>query len=80
MDEQFLTGCWPLTTDKGDLHMRAILKLVMSTLLVAIAAWAQTPGVGNIAPDFTHASLDHGQIKLSDYRGKVVYLFFLGHN
>ena len=60
--------------------MRMSLKLAMSTLLVAAAAVAQTPGVGSTAPDFTHTSLEHGQIKLSDHRGKVVYLFFLGHN
>lgn len=60
--------------------MRTMVKITLSTLLVAIAASAQTPGVGNMAPDFTHSSLNHGQIKLSDFRGKVVYLFFLGHN
>lgn len=60
--------------------MRASLKLALSALLVAVAANAQTPGVGSIAPDFTHTSLENGEIKLSNYRGKVVYLFFLGHN
>ncbi len=60
--------------------MRTSLKLAMSALLVAAVAGAQTPGVGSMAPDFTHTSLEHGQIKLSDHRGKVVYLFFLGHN
>jgi hypothetical protein len=60
--------------------MRTTLKLAMSALLVAAAASAQTPGVGSLAPDFTHTSLEHGTIKLSEYRGKVVYLFFLGHN
>jgi peroxiredoxin len=30
------------------------------------------------APDFTHSSLDGGEITLSDFRGKVVYLFFYG--
>ncbi len=60
--------------------MRRTLKLAIGTVLAAVTAWAQTPALGDMAPDFTHASLDHGQIKLSDYRGKVVYLFFLGHN
>lgn len=60
--------------------MRTSMKFTLTTLFVTIAASAQTPGVGNMAPDFTHTSLHHGQIKLSDYRGKVVYLFFLGHN
>ena len=35
--------------------------------------------VGSPAPDFTHNTLSHGTISLSDYRGKVVYLFFFGY-
>ena len=31
------------------------------------------------APDFTLNSLDNGQVKLSDYSGKVVVLFFFGN-
>ena len=34
--------------------------------------------VGTEAPDFTHSTLSHGTISLSDFRGKVVYLFFFG--
>ena len=34
--------------------------------------------VGTQAPNFTHNTLDHGQISLSDYQGKIVYLFFFG--
>ncbi|MBO6794431.1 MAG: TlpA family protein disulfide reductase [Balneolaceae bacterium] len=30
------------------------------------------------APDFTHNSLDGGEFTLSDFRGRVVYLFFYG--
>ncbi len=36
--------------------------------------------VGTSAPDFTHNTLSHGEISLSDYQGKVVYLFFFGWN
>jgi hypothetical protein len=36
--------------------------------------------VGTEAPDFTYETLDHGTISLSDYRGRVVYLFFFGWN
>lgn len=35
--------------------------------------------VGDEAPDFTLESLDNGTISLSDYKGKVVYLFFFGY-
>ena len=34
--------------------------------------------VGAPAPDFTHNTLSHGTISLSDYQGQVVYLFFFG--
>jgi peroxiredoxin len=34
--------------------------------------------VGTPAPQFSHITLDHGQISLSDYLGKNVYLFFFG--
>ncbi len=37
-------------------------------------------GVGTKAPEFSLSSLEHGQITLSDYTGKVVYLFFFGFN
>ena len=60
--------------------MRHAIQLGLSAVLAATAAWAQNPSVGSPAPDFTHTSLEHGQIKLSEQRGKVVYLFFLGHN
>ena len=54
-------------------------KTLAMTLWLAATAMAQ-PRVGDPAPDFTLQSLNHGEIKLSDYRGKVVYLFFMGHN
>lgn len=37
-----------------------------------------TPGTSTKAPDFTLNSLDNGQVKLANYSGKVVVLFFLG--
>ncbi|MGH7493588.1 MAG: redoxin domain-containing protein [bacterium] len=54
-------------------------RALATTLLLAATAMAQ-PRVGDIAPDFTLQSLNHGEIKSSNYRGKVVYLFFMGHN
>jgi peroxiredoxin len=36
--------------------------------------------VGSPAPDFTLNSLEHGQISLSQNKGKVVFLFFFGYN
>jgi hypothetical protein len=36
--------------------------------------------IGKAAPAFTHTTSDNYTINLSDYRGKVVYLFFFGWN
>ena len=35
--------------------------------------------VGEPAPDFTLISLDNGTIQLSNYRGRVVFLYFIGY-
>jgi len=37
-------------------------------------------GVGNPAPDFTLNTLNNNPISLSQFSGKVVYLYFLGYN
>ena len=52
--------------------------LLSALLLIPFSIWGQA--VGTEAPDFDLNSLDDGQIKLSDYRGKVVYIFFFGYN
>jgi len=36
--------------------------------------------VGEEAPSFSLASLDNGQISLSDFDGQVLYIFFIGYN
>jgi peroxiredoxin len=59
------------------------MKWIFAVLIVCVLglAWpALAVEVGDPAPPFTHNSLDHGQISLSDYSGKVVYLYFFGYN
>jgi len=56
--------------------MKKILTLFSLLILLSFNLYAQ--GVGTQAPDFTHTTLDHGQISLSDYYGEIVYLFFFG--
>jgi hypothetical protein len=56
---------------------RAML-CIIAILLLAPAAWAQV-SVGEPAPDFSYRTLDGDTVSLSDYRGKVVYLFFFGY-
>jgi len=54
------------------------LFLISTLLLVPFSIFAQA--VGTQATDFDLNSLEHGQIKLSDFNGKVVYIFFFGYN
>jgi len=56
--------------------MKKFLYLFM--MLIFTCESGITQEVGAPAPDFTHNTLSHGTISLSDYQGKVVYLFFFG--
>lgn len=56
--------------------MKILLRFFLILNMLSFSVIAQ--GVGTPAPNFTHNTLDHGQISLSDYQGKVVYLFFFG--
>ncbi len=51
--------------------MKVFLSLLLFLTVININAFAQ--GVGTQAPNFTHNTLDHGQLSLSDHMGKVVY-------
>jgi hypothetical protein len=55
-----------------------MIKVFILVVVLTGSLFAQS--VGTEAPDFTYNTLDHGTISLSDYRGKVVYLFFFGWN
>ena len=46
--------------------------------LIPFSIFAQA--IGTQAPDFDLTSLEDGQIKLSDFKEKVVYLFFFGYS
>ena len=53
------------------------LTIIIFFLLISIFS-IDAQDVGTQAPNFTHNTLDHGQISLSDYQGNIVYLFFFG--
>jgi peroxiredoxin len=46
----------------------------------ASSSYAQTPTVGDLAPDFTLEQLDGTIRSLSDFRGKVIFINFFGYN
>jgi len=56
--------------------MKSLFSFLLFLTSINFAVSAQ--GVGTQAPNFTHNTLDHGQLSLSDHIGKVVYLFFFG--
>ena len=58
--------------------MKKYLSLLFLSFFSASLTFGQA--IGTKAPDFTLNSLDNGQIILSDYIGKVVYLYFFGYN
>lgn len=57
---------------------------IILALLLACSSSSTSTGieeaVGVDAPSFTYTSLSNTQVSLSDYSGKVVYLFFYGAN
>ncbi len=57
--------------------MRRIIHTVL--LLIGFSGMLLAQNVGDPAPDFTLTSLDGNAVSLSDYQGKVVFLFFLGY-
>src|SRR6478735_8951462 len=53
------------------------LSLFICTIFIAFQSCSQVPlKVGNTAPDFTAKDQDGKEIKLSNYRGKKVVLYF----
>ncbi len=61
--------------------MKKSLALLASLALLGTSNLnAQVPQVGEAAPEFLLNRLDGGQAALSDYRGKVVLIFFLGYS
>ena len=47
--------------------------------MIILAGALVAQEINDPAPDFSLSSLDHGQVSLSDYNGKIVLLFFLGN-
>ena len=48
--------------------------MLLALLLLGAAALAEAPRVGDVCPDFELTTLDGGTFRLSDCRGKVVFV------
>jgi len=55
-------------------------RLLYAVLLISVAISFSFAGVGDPAPEFELESLSGETIKLSDYSGKIVYIFFFGYS
>jgi len=55
-------------------------RLLYAVLLISVAISFSYAGVGDPAPEFELESLSGETIKLSDYSGKIVYIFFFGYS
>jgi thiol-disulfide isomerase/thioredoxin len=54
--------------------------LLVSIFLIISTAICLAQDVGDKAPEFSFPTLDHGRLSLSDFKGKVTYIFLLGYN
>lgn len=52
--------------------------MLILLLLAGFFSMASAQNVGEPAPDFTYNTLEHGQITLSQFQGKVIYMFMFG--
>jgi len=59
--------------------MKYVATLFLLFSLFSSPLFAQA-SVGELAPDFTLTSLENEQVKLSELRGEIVYIFFFGAN
>ncbi len=57
--------------------MRKLTAVLIGITFGGILGWTQN--VGDTAPDFSYQSLSGDTLKLSDYQGKVVFLFLFGN-
>ncbi|MBI5777245.1 MAG: redoxin domain-containing protein, partial [Nitrospirae bacterium] len=81
MTEQTTTES--LTREQPAKGNRLVVTLVAVAVLVAVfgIVWLQSskyepPKVGKVAPDFSLVDLNDKEVRLSDLRGKVVFLNF----
>ena len=62
--------------------MRVLSILLILVTLIGCSTTSSDSSSGSTpntpAPNFTHTSLDGTQVSLTDFQGKVVYLFFYG--
>ena len=60
--------------------MKKTIAVLISLLLFPFGLLAQGVSVGDQAPDFDLDKFGGGKITLSEFRGKVVFLNFMGYS
>ncbi len=53
--------------------------LITIILFISLISTANALGIGDPAPDFDLTATDNKSYKLSDYAGKVVYIYWFGY-
>ncbi|MEJ2053006.1 MAG: redoxin domain-containing protein [Calditrichaceae bacterium] len=54
-------------------------KFIILLSILFLLPFAVFSGVGDKAPDFTLDKLGGGEFTLSDYSGKVIFIFWFGY-
>src|SRR3972149_7440197 len=59
--------------------MQTIKVIILTTVFILQLVVVNAQNVGDNAPDFSFPSIDGSNISLSDYEGKVLFIFVLGN-
>ena len=60
--------------------LKSLVFVLLAGLMLPRGAQAQVPDVGDVVPDFTLERLGGGEMALSDFSGRVVFINFLGYS